>query len=59
MSHTVHVEPMSVAPVQVTATHPEPAHPAPTEDKVTRVVFLIIMGFSALFIAATIFLSHM
>jgi hypothetical protein len=59
MSQTAHAEPMPAAPVQAAAAHPEPAHPAPTEDQITRVAFLVIMVFSALFIAATIFLSHM
>lgn len=35
------------------------SHAAPAEEQIARVAFLVIMVFSALFIAATIFLSHM
>jgi hypothetical protein len=35
------------------------AHPNPTEEQISRVVFMIIMGAAVLFIAAILFVSHM
>jgi hypothetical protein len=35
------------------------AHPLPAEEQLTRVVFCVIMVVSVLFIATTLFLSHM
>ena len=37
----------------------EAKHADPTEEQIARVVFAIIMGAAALFIGATLFLSHM
>lgn len=38
---------------------PSEVHPLPTEDQITRVAFIIIMVVAVIFIATTIFLSHM
>jgi hypothetical protein len=61
IAHTM--EPDVATPVhQMPATYQVLAHdthPIPTEEQITRTVFFIIVAASVLFIAATLFLSHM
>lgn len=46
-------------PAQTACPACEAAHANPTEEQITRVVFMIIMGAAVVFIAAAIFVSHM
>lgn len=64
MSHVAH----TLEPEVVTSVRPalagnqalvHDAHSIPTEEQVTRVVFFIVLAASLLFIAATLFVTHM
>jgi hypothetical protein len=55
-AHTIEAFPH----VAETAAHvAQEAHANPSEEQITRVVFMIIMGAAVLFIAAILFVSHM
>jgi hypothetical protein len=61
MTHTMEPEvatPLHRMPTRYHALAQD-AHPLPSEDQITRVVFFIIMAVSVLFIGTSIFLSHM
>jgi hypothetical protein len=61
MTHTMEPEVSAAAREMPAKNHAVSydAHPLPTEDQITRVVFYVIMAASVLFIAATLFVSHM
>ncbi len=55
-AHTIEALPHAT---ETAAPVTETAHANPTEEQITRVVFMIIMGAAVLFIGAILFVSHM